>query len=61
MFDVHLFNSVIDVHLSKQPETFTLPNGIYFSVYSIGVKFFTEDKRSVFNRGVTLTPEPLNL
>jgi hypothetical protein len=22
---------------------------------------FTEDKRSVFNRGVTLTPEPLNL
>jgi len=28
-----------------------LPNGIYFSVYSIGVKFFEEDKRSEFNRG----------
>jgi hypothetical protein len=30
-----------------------LPNGIYFSVYSIGVKFFAEDEGSEFNRGAT--------
>jgi hypothetical protein len=35
-----------------------LPNGIYFSVYSIGVKFFGEKERSEFNRGATRNTQP---